>query len=274
LSTYRDQKLAQSVPAARLAFETYVAAEGVRLDAFRRAVAARGGPSESDLDLSRDSLQALGTWFLKPFVPGPEDQFEPQVWLLDGLGSYFAAALRRRHPALAWRLHDDRNDDDYLRPVLVGFRGVRLWPFTPVAGRQKITMKEANPNPDWLMTMFDYYSSVAPPETSAPGREAHVVDDLSELMDIEVTPISGDPDWNADLWITEAAEPILGEREFESLEARFATIPGVERVGWEDREHFVLKLRNGTDLSAIRDAVKRTLREAYEAATNHEAHAE
>lgn len=279
MPTYRDQQLAQSVPAARKAIETYVATEGARVGAFCRAVAARGGPSEAQLDLSRDSLRALSEWFTQPFVPGPEDALEPawpmnipeghpcypEQWMLDGLGTYFASALQRRHPALAWRLHDDRHDDDHLRPVLVGFSGVRLWPFRPVAGRRQTTMTEANPDPEWLVKMFDYYSSIAPSGATA-AREVGTTDDLAELLDVEVETIKGDPDWNVDLWITEAAEPILGEREFERLEARFAGIPGVERIGWEDREHFLLRVRKGTDLVAVRDAVRAAIREAYQAA--------
>jgi hypothetical protein len=288
LAAYRDPQLARSVHVSRQAFEAYVATEGARVDAFRGAVAARGGPSEAELDFSRESLRTLGAWFLKPFVPGPEDQLapgwevnipadhpeRPQVWLLDGLGSYFAVALRRRHPGLAWRLHDDRQDDEYLRPVLGSFGGARLWPFQPVAGRRKISMTETNPNPDWLVTIFDYYSSIAPKDATSSPSTAAQDDDLKELEDIELEAISGDPDWNADLWITEAAEPILGEREFERLEKRFAAIPGVERIGWEDREHFLLKVRKGTDLGAARDAIRRALREAYEATTNQETHAE
>ncbi len=63
------------------------------------------------------------------------------------------------------------------------------------------------------MKIFDYYSSIAPPDSAAAADETAETDDLAELTDIEVTPINGDPDWNADLWISEAAEPILGQRE-------------------------------------------------------------
>lgn len=277
----RDRQLTQSVAAARQAFAMYVATEGARVDAFRRAVATRGGPTESELDLSRDSLRALGAWFLQPLPPGPEDELDPhwavifpeghpdrqRGWLLDGLTSYFAAALRRRHPELSWRLNEDRRHESYLRPVLGSFNGAHFWPFTPVAGQWKQTTTQESPDRAWLVKLFDYWSARAPAEAAAQdGVTSEGDDNLRELQDVEIEPIKGYPDWNADLWITEAAEPILGEREFERLEARFAAIPGVERVGWEDREHFLLRLRKGSDIAVIRDAARRELRKAYEAA--------
>jgi len=49
------------------------------------------------------------------------------------------------------------------------------------------------------------------------------------------------------------------------LQRRFSKLPAVERLAWEDREHFLLKVRRGTDLSELREAVRGELRNALEA---------
>jgi hypothetical protein len=53
-----------------------------------------------------------------------------------------------------------------------------------------------------------------------------------------------------------------GKRECEGLQRRFAAIDGVERLAWEDREHFLLRVRPGTDLDRLRDEVIAALRAA------------
>jgi len=82
------------------------------------------------------------------------------------------------------------------------------------------------------------------------------------LDDVTVEAIEGDPDWNAELWISEAAETVLGRDAYDGLYDRFAAIPGVERLEWEDRERFLVRLRPDTDVHAVREAARRALREA------------
>jgi hypothetical protein len=258
---------------AREEFEEYVRSEKERLAAFRRAVAARGGPAEGDLDTTRASLRPLGAWFLTPPPPGPEDADRPAwardrpddhpmaraAWMVDGLASYFAATLRRAHPSLAWRLDEDPRSQDEGRPVLSGFGQTELWPVRPV--NVKLTQARAapTPDPDWLVRLFDTWSGFVPATAAVPDAEV-------DLHDVSVDPIEGDPDWNAEIWIPESAESILGEREFEGLEGRFAALDGVERIGWEDRERFLVRLRPGTDLGDLREKVSAALRAARERA--------
>jgi hypothetical protein len=92
-------------------------------------------------------------------------------------------------------------------------------------------------------------------------------DEVRALIDeIGVDPVDGDRDWNAQIWIPEYAEPILGGEIFESLEARLGAIPGIERLVWEDREVFLARVANGTDLEDVRqhvvDAVRGAIRDA------------
>jgi hypothetical protein len=64
------------------------------------------------------------------------------------------------------------------------------------------------------------------------------------------------------LWISEAAETVLGREAYDRLYDRFAAIHGVERLEWEDRERFLVRLRRGTDVADVREAARRALREA------------
>ena len=92
-------------------------------------------------------------------------------------------------------------------------------------------------------------------------------DDIRALIDeIGVERIVGDWDWNAQIWIPEYAEPILGEDLFQELEPRLAALSGIERLAWEDREVFLARLAKGTDWTALQaqvvDVVSGLVREA------------
>jgi hypothetical protein len=92
-------------------------------------------------------------------------------------------------------------------------------------------------------------------------------DEVQALVDeIGVDPIDGDRDWNAQIWIPEYAEPVLGREIFDSLEARLRAIPGVERLVWEDREVFLARVAKNTELEDVRrhavDAVRAAIRDA------------
>lgn len=261
--------------AARAAFDRYVSSEAARVNEFRRTVASRGGPSETALDLTPDSLGDLGAWLLDPVPPGPEDDQRPVwawdrpdddpylkgSWVPDGLGTYVFAMLRRDHPGLAWKLEDDKRSIHEGKPVLVGLGPVELLPYAAMKGNL-LRARQASPrDPDWLVKLFDRWSNLA--AAASPGGQPEGSGDIDrELDDVTVEAIEGDPVWNAELWISEAAETILGREAYDGLYDRFAAVPGVERLEWEDRERFLLRLRPATDVDDVREAARRALREA------------
>jgi hypothetical protein len=92
-------------------------------------------------------------------------------------------------------------------------------------------------------------------------------DDVRALIDeIGVDPVDDDREWNAQIWIPEYAEPVLGRDIFESLEARLGAIPGIERLAWEDREVFLARVAKGTSIEDVQrlavDAVRGAIRDA------------
>lgn len=265
---------------ARAAFDEYVSSEAARVDEFRRIVASRGGPSESVLDLTSDSLGPLGAWLLKPVPPGPEDGWRPVwafdrpaddpylvgSWLPDGLGTYLMAMLRQRHPHLIWKLEDDRRSIYHGLPLIVGLGPIEHLPYTAALGNLDRARKGPLPrDPSWLVKTFDTWSDLAAKTagTDLPDADA----DLDrEIDDVSVEAIEGDRDWNAELWISEVAETVLGREAYDGLYDRFAAIPGVEQLEWEDRERFLLRLRRGADLELVRLAARRVMRDALAAA--------
>lgn len=259
---------------ARAAFERYISSESERIDEFRRIVASRGGPSEAVLDLTRASLGPLGAWLLAPVPRGPEDATKPiwafdradddpylvGSWLPDGLGTYLMVMVRRRHPQVAWKLESDRRSIHEGKPVIAGVGPVEFLPYAAVLGTMR-RARERSRDPDWLVKVFDGWSDGAAKAAGTDAPAAHA--DLErELDDVTVEAIEDDPSWNAALWISEAAETILGRAAFDGLYDRFAAIPGVERLEWEDRERFLLRLTRGTDTATVREAARLALREA------------
>ena len=261
--------------AAQEAFDQYVSSEQARLDDFRRTVASRAGPSEATLDLSRESLGPLGAWLLEPVPPGPEDDQKPVwawdradddpylkgSWVPDGLGTYVFAMLRRRYSSLTWKLENDRRSIHEGKPVLAGLFYVDVMAYVAGLGSLMNARKASTPDPEWLIKLFDSWSALAAKAAGTDAGEAD--DDLDEeLDDVTVEAIEGGRDWNAELWISEAAETVLGREAYDGIYDRFAAIPGVERLEWEDRERFLVRLRPGTDTADVREAASRALREA------------
>jgi hypothetical protein len=100
-------------------FEDYVASATARLEAFRREVAATGGPSERSLDGSPESLIGLWRWFVgrpredggelpawyEPDAPGAPGALAPStVRDADGLALYLASVFMRELPGFEWGL--------------------------------------------------------------------------------------------------------------------------------------------------------------------------
>lgn len=92
-------------------------------------------------------------------------------------------------------------------------------------------------------------------------------EEVHALIDeIDVGAIDRDRDWNAEIWVPESAEAILGEELFVGLEARPAAVPGIERLAWEDREVFLAHVARGTDLGELKTRVVDVVRGSVAAA--------
>ena len=257
------------------AFERYVATEAERLDEFRRIVESRGGPGVATLDLTRESLRPLGAWLLDPTPPGPEDANRPLwafdradddpylvgSWLPDGIGAYLVAMHRARHQHVTWKLEDDARSIHFQQPVVVGLHELESQPYTLGLAYLGRARNASPPDPDWLVKVFDMHAESA--AKMAAVQRPPTDDDLDrDLEDIAVEAIEGDNDWNAELSMSDAAETVLGRSAFDGLYDRFSAIPGVERIEWEDRERFLLRLARGTDLAVVRDAARAAINAA------------
>ena len=251
---------------ARAYFEHYVETERERLDAFRDLVARLGGPSRGALDLSRDSLQPLGRWMLDAVVDGPRDGEVPlwaqtmpeyqlgrsgdSIRLIDGLATYFAAALHQRHPAWRWEMSTIKLDIDYQVPVLGVLSPVRVMLVGLERGRSADP-----PDGDWILERFDVWDQSVDAVSTTDADARLAVDDV-EVVRTEM------PGFDVEIWIPEHVEQLIGPEAFEALEQRFATIPGVRTLMWEDRELLYAKLERGTRVAELRDRIKAILRES------------
>jgi hypothetical protein len=239
-----------------------------RIDRFTQAVAERGGPL---LQPDRDGLAAAGSWIIDALEEGPREGPLPLwaqrpmgstfpgrvsadgLWLLDGLAAFFGESLRRARPGIIrWELATDKRDSSYQQPVLTGFGHAQLAHVAVVPGVFGARIDEPRDD-QWLGALYDRWLARAGTDERATGDEP--------IDDVEVRRIDGDQDWDAEIWIPEFAKATLGPRRFESLEGRLAAIDGVERLAWEDRERFLVRLRRGTDLETLRKAVAAAMRD-------------
>jgi len=108
-------------------------------------------------------------------------------------------------------------------------------------------------------------SAVAPPQERPPSveirREWGDPPEQGKVFE-EIGPAgSGYEGWDILLRIHEGAEEYLGTKAFQTLEARFTAIPGVERCLQEDREVFLFKVATLTH-DALRDTCWKLFLEA------------
>ena len=94
------------------------------------------------------------------------------------------------------------------------------------------------------------------------GRDPLALDaDPLPLDEVAVDPYDGDP-WNAQIWIPEGAEAVLGTERFERLGDRILRLKGVEDLAWEDREVMLIRVAPGLDPDDLRRRVVALLRRA------------
>jgi hypothetical protein len=79
------------------------------------------------------------------------------------------------------------------------------------------------------------------------------------------------PRWNAQIWIPEGAETVLGSERFQDLAERISRLKGVEDLAWEDREVMLVRLAAGMERDDLRKRVVQVLRRALRAAEADEA---
>ncbi len=254
---------------AKAHFDRYVATEQERLEAFRDLVERLGGPKRPELDLSRDSMRPLGAWVLGAVADGPRDGEVP-LWaqsmppyqltwsgdgirLMDGLATYFAAAVHRRHPGLTWTMSTKSFDVDYQTPTLGN-----LMPVRPMLVGLDRGRSAEPPDGDWLVRIFDPWDQAFERGPSA--------DDKPAIDDVDVNPTDM-PGFDVEIWISEAVEALIGADAFAALQPTLAAIPGVKELVWEDRELLYAKLERGASLPELRDRITAVLRDAAEERT-------
>ena len=254
---------------ATAAHELYVATEDERLARFRDQVARRGGP---ELTATRDGMEQLGAWLLDtievgaardedvpdwaaPVTMGASGRLSSEsLWLIDGAASHLAASLRSLEPALHWALCTDRIDAYYQRTVL---EPVHLAPPVPATAifRQ---LGADEPDREWLAKAWDAWINTLELVRENP----HALDaDPLPLDEVAVDAFEGDP-WNAQVWIPEGAEAVLGTERFERLAERIGRLKGVEELAWEDREVMLVRLAPGVEADDLRRRVIAVLQRA------------
>jgi hypothetical protein len=80
---------------------------------------------------------------------------------------------------------------------------------------------------------------------------------VAALVTVEVTPLTGGP-WDVQVSLPEDVEDLLGADAYASLEERFAAVPGVRRVVFEDRDLLVLST-DGLEPDELRHALNGVL---------------
>lgn len=252
--------------------EAYVATEDERLARFRDQIARRGGP---ELAATREGMAQLGAWLLDTVEAGARDADLPDwvshastgpmgrlssesLWLIDGAASHVAASLRSLEPTLHWELCTDRIDAYYQRTVL---EPIHLAPPVPAIAIFRELNKD-EPHREWLAGTWD--AGIQTLELVRANPQALDADPLP-LDEVAVDSYDGDP-WNAQIWIPEGAEAVLGTERFERLEVQIRRLKGVEELAWEDREVMLVRLAPGTDPDDLRRRVVGLLRRARKSA--------
>ena len=262
---------------ATAAHEAYVAGEPDRLARFRDLVARRGGP---ELTATREGMARLGAWLLEAMEVGPWDADRPDwardavsglvrrlssesLWLIDGAASHVAASLRSLEPTLRWELCTERIDAYYHRTVL---EPIHLAPPVPATAITRELTKD-EPNGDWLAGTWDAWMQAVRAVRDNPQA---LDPDPLPLDEVAVDPYDGDP-WNAQIWIPEGAEAVLGSERFGRLGERMRRLKGIEDLAWEDREVMLIRLAPGVAVDDVRRRVVALLRRERKGAETDEA---
>lgn len=200
-------------PQAEEYFRKYVESHPQRLEEFRQAVAAQGGPPLEALDFSPESLVPVWAWTMPRIrrrENPPRDEEPVFEWaepednafftaetlrLIDGLASYFAECVLRNIPGTRWvighapvKLYVDEN-----QPVIAGFKfGKELNPrqVALIYALGAADHEERYHRPESLLDAFRVWQGYAegrsPVEPSQPDAGATGKDEAADEITIRV----------------------------------------------------------------------------------------
>ncbi len=221
-------------------FKAFVSAGPARLAWFATEVRERGGPA---LDGSVASLGPLWAWMRTVGLRESPAAGELPVWadgeivagwgydgetlrLLDGL-IHYVAAVYRRELGVGWELKtDDPGHAFHQAPVLTGMGGAAP-PWRQVMA--VVNRHRKGKGADDQLQMLVAAAIAAGP--SAP---------VEMPLSVEVLAEGDDSAFDYHVSIPEWTEDRIGAAAFATLGERFAAIPGVQQVVWEDREVFLV----------------------------------
>lgn len=253
-----------ALPLAR----AYVGQLAWRLPWFRDRVAAAGGPPVDGTVASLDALAAFvavrahdpGPVTTEPFwfqPPGRRPDWTPAgaEWV-EGLAAAVAAVITTATGA-RWVFDTDARYVTGHQPVLQGIVNTpqRL---ATLAVTEALSGRTPRPLSVLVPRMIDQYDPAlrlagAPGLGADDGGGPAAPVEAAAPVTVEVTPMTGGP-WDVQVSLPEEVEDLLGREAYASLEERFAAVPGVRRVVFEDRDVAVLAT-DGMDPQELKEAL-------------------
>lgn len=232
----------------------YVAQLVWRLPWFRERVAAAGGPPADGTVASLDALAAFVAARVHDPSPVTADPFwfeppgqrpdwtETGAEWVEGLAAAVAEVITAATGA-RWVFDTDPRFVTGHQPVLQGIVNTphRL---AALAVTDVLTGRTGRPLAALVPKMIDQYDptlrlAAAPGLGEDDAVRADAPTAASAPVTVEVTPLTGGP-WDVQVSLPEEVEALLGADAYASLEERFAAVPGVRRVVFEDRDVAVL----------------------------------
>lgn len=258
-----------ALPMAR----AYVEQLGRRLPMFRDRVAAAGGPPVDGTVESLDALAAFvaarvhdpGPITAEPFwfqPPGRRpDWTDAGAEWVEGLAAAVAEVITGTTGA-TWVFDTDPRYVTGHQPVLQGVVNTpqRL---ATLAVLDAVTGRTGRPLSVLVPRMIDQYDPAmrlanAPRLGEGDGAApAEAPASTSAPVTVEVTRLTGGA-WDLQVSLPEEVEDLLDAESYASLEERFAAVPGVRDVVFEDRDVAVLAT-DGLDPEELRHALDEVL---------------
>lgn len=239
-----------------------------RLPWFRDRVAAAWGPPADGTVESLDALAAFVAarahdpspvtadpfWF-EP--PGQRpDWTEAGAEWVEGLAAAVAEVITAATGA-RWVFDTDPRFVTGHQPVLQGIVNTphRL---ASLAVADVLSGRTGRPLSALVPKMIDQYDPTlllarAPGLGENDAVRADAPTAVAAPVTVEVTPLTGGP-WDVQVSLPEEVEDLLGADAYASLEERFAAVPGVRRVVFEDRDLAVLST-DGLEPEELRRAL-------------------